>query len=64
MKLGFINDKYKMSDEGSLDFKQWNRVDCMVTSWILNFISREIVESFLYTTSARELWKELEKRFG
>ncbi|XP_031287087.1 uncharacterized protein LOC116145785 [Pistacia vera] len=36
----------------------------MVTSWILNSNSKEIVEAFLYTTSARELWKELEERFG
>ena len=36
----------------------------MVISWILNSISKEIIEDFLHTTSARELWKELEERFG
>ncbi|KAK4382600.1 Retrovirus-related Pol polyprotein from transposon RE1 [Sesamum angolense] len=36
----------------------------MVTSWILNFNSKEIVESFLYVNSAGELWKELETHFG
>ncbi|KAL0461871.1 UNVERIFIED_CONTAM: Retrovirus-related Pol polyprotein from transposon RE2 [Sesamum latifolium] len=36
----------------------------MVTSWILNSISKKIVESFLYTSTTRELWVELETRFG
>ncbi|KAJ0024487.1 hypothetical protein Pint_09321 [Pistacia integerrima] len=63
VKLGFINGKCKMPDESAPEFDQWRRVDCMVTSWILNSISREIVEAFLYTTSAKDLWKELEKRF-
>lgn len=35
----------------------------MVTLWILNSISKEIVEVFLYVASAQELWTELEKRF-
>ncbi|KAL0354257.1 UNVERIFIED_CONTAM: hypothetical protein Sangu_1007000 [Sesamum angustifolium] len=36
----------------------------MVVSWILNSISNDIAEAFLYTTSARELWLDLETRFG
>ena len=31
VKLGFINGKCKMSNEDSLDFEQWNGVDCIVT---------------------------------
>ncbi|KAK4386184.1 hypothetical protein Sango_2489000 [Sesamum angolense] len=36
----------------------------MVVSWILNSISKDIAEAFLYATSARDLWLELESRFG
>ncbi|KAL0445015.1 UNVERIFIED_CONTAM: Retrovirus-related Pol polyprotein from transposon RE1 [Sesamum latifolium] len=36
----------------------------MVVSWLLNSISKDIAEAFLYTTSARDLWKELKARFG
>ena len=32
VKLRFINGKFKMSNEDSLDFEQWNGVDCMETS--------------------------------
>lgn len=64
VKLGFINGKIKKPDESSPDYEQWNRADCMVTSWILNSISKEIVEASLYTNCASELWQELEERFG
>ncbi|KAL0374194.1 UNVERIFIED_CONTAM: hypothetical protein Sradi_3335100 [Sesamum radiatum] len=36
----------------------------MVISWILNSISKDIVESFLYVDTARDLWLEIEARFG
>lgn len=64
VKLRFINGKYKMLNEDSLDFKQQNIVDYMVTSWILNSIAEDFVEAFLYTTPARDLRKELKERFG
>lgn len=64
MKLNFINGRCERPSEDADIFEQWQRVDCMVTSWILNSISKQIVEAFLYTTTARELWLELEARFG
>ncbi|KAL0406107.1 UNVERIFIED_CONTAM: hypothetical protein Slati_3924600 [Sesamum latifolium] len=36
----------------------------MVTTWILNSISRKIVEGFMYTKSSRRLWLDLEERYG
>ena len=42
----------------------WKKVDCIVFSWILNSISKEIVESFIYVESTRALWKEVEDYFG
>ncbi|KAL2228491.1 UNVERIFIED_CONTAM: hypothetical protein Sindi_1828800 [Sesamum indicum] len=64
MKLNFINGEGAKPAEGSRELEQWIRADYMVTSWILNSISKEIVESFLYTNTSRELWLELESRFG
>jgi hypothetical protein len=64
MKLGFIDGTIETPAKNSPQFVKWNRVNCMITSWILNSISKDIVEAFLYTTSAKELWNELEERFG
>lgn len=36
----------------------------MVTSWIINSMTKEIVETFIYCTLARKLWLELEEQFG
>ncbi|KAK4411815.1 Retrovirus-related Pol polyprotein from transposon RE1 [Sesamum angolense] len=61
---GFITGKCVRPDENSDDFEKWMRVDCMVISWLLNSISKDIVDAFLYTAFAHDLWTELEQRFG
>ncbi|KAK9061154.1 hypothetical protein SSX86_018334 [Deinandra increscens subsp. villosa] len=42
----------------------WKRCNDMVISWILNTLSREISESVLYTDTAKQLWTELNERYG
>lgn len=64
VKLGFIDGRYKKPSETDVDYDRWKRADSMVTSWLLNSISKEIVNCFMYSESARELWKELEERYG
>ncbi|KAG8652042.1 hypothetical protein MANES_06G048501v8 [Manihot esculenta] len=36
----------------------------MVMLWILNSISKDLVGSFFYATTAREHWLELGERYG
>ncbi|XP_049410324.1 uncharacterized protein LOC125873426 [Solanum stenotomum] len=36
----------------------------MVTSWLLNSLSKEIEDSVVYSNSTKELWDSLEQRFG
>lgn len=35
------------------------KVNCMVTSWILNSMAKEIIEAFIYATSIKNLRDEL-----
>ncbi|KAL0331756.1 UNVERIFIED_CONTAM: Retrovirus-related Pol polyprotein from transposon RE2 [Sesamum angustifolium] len=63
-KLGFIDGTCDKPTENKAELEQWQRVDCMVVSWLLNSISKDIAEAFLYTTSAQDLWEELATRFG
>ncbi|XP_021651859.2 retrovirus-related Pol polyprotein from transposon RE1 isoform X1 [Hevea brasiliensis] len=63
-KLGFINGSTEKPEEDSPTFDKWQRADSMVFSWILNAISKDVVEAFLYVTTAKELWEELKQRFG
>lgn len=63
-KLGFIDGNCVKPNERSEDLEQWKMVDYMVTSWILNYIAKELVEAFLYVSSSAQLWNEIKERYG
>jgi len=62
-KTGFINGKVDKPSPNSALLTQWERCDDMVTSWILNSLSKDIGDSLQYVNNARELWVELEDRY-
>ena len=49
MKLGFVEGTTSAPSKDSEGYEQWKRCDFMVTSWILNSISKELVDGFIYT---------------
>ncbi|KAK4391421.1 hypothetical protein Sango_1919900 [Sesamum angolense] len=63
-KLGFINGKCIKPAADTEGLELWQRADYMVISWLPNSISNEIAEAFIYSTSARDLWLELERKKG
>ncbi|XP_070035543.1 uncharacterized protein [Nicotiana tomentosiformis] len=62
-KVGFITGKCKKPDSDHPTFGQWERCDDMVTSWILNSLSKDLADSLQYVVDAKELWQELEDRY-
>lgn len=62
-KMGFINGAIP-EPTTEPEKSMWKRIDEMVSAWILNFISKEIAETFIYSSSARKLWTDLEEQFG
>lgn len=62
-KSGFIDGSCTKPAENSLQLRQWQICDDMVTSWILNSLSKEISDSVEYVNNSTELWKELEDRY-
>ncbi|KAL2235750.1 uncharacterized protein LOC110011319 [Sesamum indicum] len=64
MKLAFIDGTFPQPPPGSALFEQWRRADLMVTSWLWNSIAKDIVEGFMYVSSSRELWLEIQARYG
>ncbi|KAL0446249.1 UNVERIFIED_CONTAM: hypothetical protein Slati_1752800 [Sesamum latifolium] len=63
-KPNFIDGRSVRPADDSDELDEWIRTDYMVTTWILNMISKEIVDAFIYASSARSLWLELEARYG
>lgn len=62
-KTGFINGKIMKPAPNAPSFAQWERCDDMVTSWLLNFLSKDLADSLQYLNNAKELWDELENRY-
>ncbi|KAL0431167.1 UNVERIFIED_CONTAM: Retrovirus-related Pol polyprotein from transposon RE1 [Sesamum radiatum] len=63
-KLSFIDGSNVVPTAGTPQHKQWRIVDCVVRTWILSTISKDIVNAFLYVSSSRDLWMELEAQYG
>ncbi|KAL2251029.1 UNVERIFIED_CONTAM: hypothetical protein Sindi_2225200 [Sesamum indicum] len=64
MKLSFIDGSCSAPDVSADNYDVWIRVHSMVTSWILTDISKKISKAFLYAKTTRQLWLDLEERYG
>lgn len=64
-KLGFIDGSCKSHDDtDSGTYLSWSFVDSMVISWLLHAMTKDLAEAYMYTPSSRELWLELEEKYG
>lgn len=63
-KLDFVIGPSNTPAENDPRYKKCKRCDSMVLAWLINSISKELSQSFLYCTEAKELWQELESRLG
>lgn len=63
-KLDFVIDPSNKLAENDPRYKKWRRCNSMVLAWSINSISKELSQSFLYCTEAKELWQELELRLA
>ncbi|KAL0395915.1 UNVERIFIED_CONTAM: putative pumilio21 [Sesamum calycinum] len=64
MKLGFITGTCKKPSGDPELNEQWTRVDCMVVSWLLNAMTKNVSNAFIYAKSTRTLWIALNERYG
>ncbi|XP_038880436.1 uncharacterized protein LOC120072090 [Benincasa hispida] len=60
-KLGFIDGSLPRPTGDLLSL--WIRNNNVVVAWILNFVSKSISSSILFTESAREIWLDLQDCF-
>lgn len=63
-KLGFINGSCSEPAANATGYSLWHRCNDMVTSWLLNSLSKDITPSVIYSRTAKDLWTDLEQRFG
>ena len=63
-KLALVDGKCPHPGSASHLLTLWERNNAMVLSWLLNSLNGSIWNSVLYFETARELWLDLEERFG
>ena len=63
-KLGFVLGNCTKPTANSPLAGQWDRCDKMVISWLLNAVIKDIGQSILFSSTARDVWLQLEWRFG
>lgn len=62
-KLGFINGSCKKDDLDPSLHHLWDRCNAFVFAWIMNAVSRDLLSSIIYSTSALLVWNDLKERF-
>ncbi|XP_074361132.1 uncharacterized protein LOC141701358 [Apium graveolens] len=63
-KTGFVDgtiDKPNMTYD---IYKAWDRCNNMMISWILGVLDEDIARSVLYFGTTRDIWLNLEERYG
>ena len=62
LKLGFIDGNLTKPGDDSANLLNWLTCDYMVRCWLLNSLTPEILERFMYAKTAKQLWDELAER--
>lgn len=63
-KIGFVNGSIPVPEEGSSDLGLWKRCNAMVKGWLTVAMEKDIRNSVKHGKTAKEIWKDLEERFG
>ncbi|XP_019229239.1 PREDICTED: uncharacterized protein LOC109210292 [Nicotiana attenuata] len=62
-KLGFINGTCKRENYGTNLVDLWERCNAIVLSWLMNYVSLELLSEMVYSSNANEVWDDLKERF-
>ncbi|KAL5556865.1 hypothetical protein UlMin_039101 [Ulmus minor] len=63
-KIGFVDGTISRPLSTYLIFNAWSRCNSMISSWIINVVTRDISDSLLYLDSVYEIWRDLCDRFS
>ncbi|XP_019224500.1 PREDICTED: uncharacterized protein LOC109206163 [Nicotiana attenuata] len=63
-KLDFINGSFVKPTAESPLARQWQRCNDLVISWLTNSLTKEISRSVEYSELAKDIWNELDERYG
>ncbi|KAL5575800.1 hypothetical protein UlMin_017499 [Ulmus minor] len=62
-KLCFVDGSIAQPKIEDSTYGLWSRCNSMIMSWLLHFVSKEIVESIMYLDNGVDIWNDLFDRF-
>ncbi|XP_023641361.1 uncharacterized protein LOC111831455 [Capsella rubella] len=62
-KIGFINGTILKPAEDHRDYGAWSRCNDIVSTWLMNSVSKKIGQSLLFIPTAEGIWKNILARF-
>ncbi|KAK4277218.1 hypothetical protein QN277_015243 [Acacia crassicarpa] len=62
-KVGFVDGSCKKSDQPPHLKDQWERCNAVILSWLLNSISKELANGFMFHEDAHRVWADLKELF-
>ncbi|XP_074322741.1 uncharacterized protein LOC141703761 [Apium graveolens] len=64
IKIDFVDGIISKPEPTTVEYKAWERCNDLVCAWLLFNMDDVIAKSVMFLKSAREIWIELEERFG
>lgn len=63
-KKSFIDGTLVKPSPDSPELPAWERCNTMLFGWLISSLDRNVAKSVMYYNDAREIWRNLEDRFG
>lgn len=63
-RVGFIDGSITQPTPESPNLKPWQQSDAIIKGWLTTTMEKDIQNSVKYANTAKEIWDELEERFG
>ena len=63
-KMAFVDGSLPKPEANTPNLKAWKRCNIMIIGWIMTSLERSVAKSVMYYNTAREVWTNLEDRFG
>ena len=58
-KVGFVDGRYPKNHFAESLHGQWERVNAVVLSWIMNSVRKDLFRSIIYAFNAHNVWIDL-----
>lgn len=63
-KMCFVDGSLEKPSDDANEAKAWEWCNNMIIGWIIASLERPIARSVMYYITTREMWKDLEERYG